>query len=264
MEYIANGGQTYMPFRENIHVPTLSYEPPAKPEPALPELTLNAMAREKGWVISGQSQHFLPGVTAKMLDWWWANMEKGYYLWAPGSHKRFNWVREPWKYGFVHSAHMISESLGEGIAVFGGNGIQINRLDLSWFPFTEALEHVIVEGVFNARDEFVDMTVHMWQDAPGGCVHSTAAVMNPHISEPPQFVLEMLEENPDAALIPPSATDHSEYEASRWPVFLPGLYDLWKDHPDPTQSVPCDLRVEKAGKETWSYLSPNAPVAVRA
>lgn len=263
MSYSANAGQTYMPFKENIHVPTLPYEPLAKPEPALPELALNAMAREKGWVLNAPCQHFLPGVSAAMLDWWWANMEKGYYLWAPGSHKRFNWVREPWKYGFVHSAHMISESVGEGVAVFGGNGIQINRLDLNWFPFTEALEHVIVEGVFNAKGEFVDMTVHMWQDVPGGCVHSTAAVMNPHISEPPAFVLEMLAEDPGVKLTPPSATDHGEYEAARWPVFLPKLYELWKDHPDPTQSVRCDLRVEKTGLETWRYAAENGPVAIQ-
>lgn len=263
MSYTANAGQTYMPFKENIHVRLLPYEPLAKPEPPLPELKLNTMAQGKGWVLNAPCQHFLPGVTAAMLDWWWANMEKGYYLWAPGSHKRFSWVREPWKYGFVNSAHMISESVGEGVAVFGGNGIQINRLDLSWFPFTEALEHVIAEGVFNARGEFVDMTVHMWQDAPGGCVHSTAAVMNPNISEPPAFVLEMLAEDPTAELIPPSSTDHGEYEAARWPVFLPKLYELWKDHPDPTQSVPCDLRVEKTGPEVWCYAAENGPVAIQ-
>lgn len=260
MDYCANAGQTYIPFLENTHVPTLAYTPLARPEPPLPAPELNAMARRKGWVLNAAHQHVLPGVTAAMLDWWWANMEKGYYLWAPGSHKRFSWVREPWKYGFVRSAHRISESVGEGMPVFGGSGVQINRLDMDWFPFTEALGHVIVEGVFNAKDEFVDMTVHMWQETDGGCVHVDAAVANPHISEPPQFILEMLAADPAAKPVPPSATDHGEYEASRWPVFLPALYGLWKDHPDPTQSVPCDLRVEKTGPETWRYRCENGPV----
>jgi nitroreductase len=264
MNYTANGGQTYMPFRENIHIPTLPYTPLSKPEPALPVLSLNSMAQGRGWVINSQHQHFLPGVTAQMMDWWWANMEKGYYLWAPGSHKRFSWVREPWKYGFVHSAHMISEAVGEGVPVFGGNGVQINRLDMDWFPFTTALEHVIVEGVFNGKDEFVDMTVHQWQDVPGGCVHMDAAVANPDVSEPPQFILEMLAEDPEAKPVAPSSTDHGEYEASRWPVFLPKLWELWKDHPDPSQSVPCDLRVEATGKETWRYVCTNGPVTREA
>ena len=259
MEYTANAGQTYIPFKENIHVPTLPYTPLEKPDPPLEMPRLNAMARERGWVINAAHQHFLPGVTSQMLDWWWANMEKGYYLWAPGSHKRFSWVREPWKVGFVRSAHMISESVGEGLPVFGGNGVTIERLDLDWFPFADALEHVITEGVFNGSGDFVDMTVHMWQDVPGGCVHIDAAVADPNVKEPPQFILEMLAEDPAAKPVPPASTDHGEYEASRWPVFLPGLYALWKDHPDPTQSVPCDLRVEPCGGG-WRYTAENGPV----
>ena len=260
MEYAANAGQTYMPFKENIHIPTLPYTPLDPPEPPLAAPVLNDMALERGWVLSSFSQHMLPGVTSEMLDWWWANMEKGYYLWAPGSHKRFSWVREPWKAGFLRSAHMISESVGEGVPVFGGNGVQINRLDLGWFPFTEALDHVIVEGVFNAKDEFVDMTVHMWQDVPGGCAHLTAAVADPGLTEPPQFILEMLAEDPEAKPVPPSATDHGEYEASRWPVFLPKLYELWKDHPDPTQSVPCDLTVVRTAGGALAYRAENGPI----
>ena len=255
MEYIANAGQTYMPFQENTNIPTLPYTPLPRPEPPLPEPRLNAAAREKGWVLNAWHQHFLPGVDARMMDWWWANMEKGYYLWAPGSHKRFSWVREPWKHGFLHSAHMISESVGQGLPFFGGSGVQINRLDMDCFPFTQALEHVIVEGVFSAHGHFVDMTVHQWQDAPGGCIHMDAAVADPSVPEPPAFILEMLARDPDAKPVPPSATDHGEYEASRWPVFLPKLYDLWKDHPDPTQSVPCDLRVRQTGPERWAYVA---------
>jgi hypothetical protein len=197
-----------------------------------------------------------------MIDWFWANMEKCYYLWAPGSHKRFNWVREPWKYGFANSAHMISEAVGEGAAVFGGSGIQINRLDLSWFPFTTNLEHVLVEGVFNAKGEFIDSTVHMWQDAPGGCNHITAAFASTTATEPPAFVLEMLKNDPDAVLVAPSATDHSEYEAAMWPRFLPTMYSLWKGHPDPTQNVQCDLRVRKTAAGTLEYLAENGPIVL--
>ena len=152
-----------------------------------------------------------------MMDWWWANMEKGYYLWAPGAHKRFSWVKAPGQVGFLNSAHCISEAMVEGKPVFGGDGVIIHRLGLDWFPFTESLSHVIVEGVFNDRDEFCDCTVHMWEDVPGGVNHLTASVLNSRCSMPPAFVMECPEANP---------TDeergiHSEYEASRWPVFLP-------------------------------------------
>ena len=255
MEYIPNGGQTYMPFQNNIHVPTLPFTPLAAPDPAYPALELTEAAKEQGYVITSQAQHFLPGVTEKMMDWWWANMEKGYYLWAPGSHKRFNWVRSPGEVGFLHSAHMISEAMVPGKPVFGGSGIQINRLGLEWFFFTTHLSHVIVEGVFNGKGEFVDSTVHMWEDSQGGCNHVVAAVANTRCSEPPAFVLE----DPASAPTPADAAHHSEYEASRWPVFLPALYHLWEGHPDPSQNVACDLTVAE-GQEGLYYPTENGPV----
>ena len=260
--YVANAGQTYIPFQDNIKVKTLPYKKLDPPQPAIPAPELNPMAQEKKWKLGNWSEHFLPGVNSDMMDWFWANMEKGYFLWAPGSHKRFNWVREPWKYGFLHSAHMISESVGENNPVFGGNGIQINRLPLSYFPFKKALSHVIVEGVFNDLGEFVDMTVHMWDDCEGGCRHLTAAVASTTTHEPPHFVKEMLAEDPDHMPVAPSETDHEEYEAARWPAFLPKLYDLWKDHPDPTQNVECHLEVKETGNYTWEYTHENGPVTL--
>ena len=82
MDYIPNGGQTYMPFQQKTNVKKLPFTPLAEPRPAYAPLELTEAARAKGYVISTQAQHFLPGVTSKMMDWWWANMEKGYYLWA--------------------------------------------------------------------------------------------------------------------------------------------------------------------------------------
>jgi len=263
MNYVPNAGQTYMPFQNNIKVDILPFKPLERPNPLLPPLEVLPEFLQRGIVLNNSCQHFLPGVTPEMLDWFWANMEKCYYLWAPGSHKRFNWVHSPGEVGFVASSHMISETIGPGLPVFGGNGIEIKRLDLGWFPFTTALKHVIVEGVFTEKNEFVDSTIHMWEAAPGGSVHLTASVANTRLSEPPAFAKEMMS-NPvvmkAAAKLPPNY--HSEYEASRWPVFLPTLYELWKGHPDPSQNVQCDLRVRKTGKGKWGYFAANGPVYI--
>ena len=35
--------------------------------------------------------HEIPGVTPEMIDWFWDNMEKAYYLWAPDEHVSFVW-----------------------------------------------------------------------------------------------------------------------------------------------------------------------------
>ena len=61
----------------------MPFDPPAKPDPLLPPLELTDEAIAKGYALPSQKQHFLPGVTSEMMDWFWANMVKGYYLWAP-------------------------------------------------------------------------------------------------------------------------------------------------------------------------------------
>ncbi len=257
----ANGGQTYIPFQENIYVETLPFRPLERPNPELPEFEMKPEFLERGYILTMQCQHFIPDVTPEMMDWWWANMEKGYYLWAPGSHKRFSWVKEPWKYGMQDSAHMISESLAPGVPVFGGSGIQINRLHLDMFPFTTHLEHVLVEGIVNRLGEFVDGNVHMWEAVEGGIVHVTADFCNTRISEPPEFVLE----DPNAKGKIDMAEEskmHSEYEASRFPIFLPKLYELWKGHPDPSQNVQVDLRVRDTADGGIEYIAENGPVVL--
>lgn len=255
-EYMASAGQTHLPVSENIHIPFARFIAPAKPDPLLPELVLTEEAAGKGYALPSQKQHFLPGVTSQMMDWFWANMEKGYYLWAPGSHKRFNWVKSPAEYGIEDSVHMIAESCGEGLPVFGGDGVEIHRLHLTeFYPFTNALSHVICEGVFNEAGELVDATIHEWEDAPGGLNHITATVQNTRASAPPPFILEMLRKDPDVRIVPNYATDHEDFEASQWPIFLPKLYELWKDHPDPSQSVPCCLEVRRGQDGKYHYAS---------
>ena len=260
-KYTANAGQTYMPVQDNIHIDFLPYTTPAKPSPLLKTFELKPSYIEKGFIIASQKQHFLPGLTAQMLDWFWANMEKGYYLWAPGSHKRFSWVKSPAEVGMDQSIHMIAESCAKGAPVFGGEGVQIHRLSLdTFFPFTDCLSHVICEGVFNDKDELVDSTVYMWEDTVGGINHITFTVVNTKCSEPPAFIKKMLADNPDIEIVPNYETDHDDYEASQWPVFLPTLYNLWKNHPDPSQNVQCCLQVEKDENGQFHYVFKNGPV----
>ena len=261
-EYTPNCGQTYLPVQDNINVPFVPYDPPAKPDPLLPQLELTQEAIDKGYVLPSQKQHFLPGVTAEMMDWFWANMEKCYYLWAPGSHKKFTWVKSPVQYGMENSVHMIAESCEPGLAVFGGEGVEIHRLVLKdFYPLTTCLKHVICEGVFNDLGELVDSTIHMWEDTEGGCLHITATVSNAKASAPPGFIIEMLKADPNVKIVPNWATEHEDYEASQWPVFLPKLFELWEKHPDPSQNVRCNLEVvEKDGK--FEYVEQNGPVTL--
>ncbi|MBQ1516429.1 MAG: glycogen debranching protein, partial [Lachnospiraceae bacterium] len=90
----------------------------------------------------------------------------------------------------------------------------------------------------------------------------TATVSNTRCSMPPSFVLEVLKADPNAKLVPNWATEHEDYEASQWPVFLPALYGLWKDHPDPSQNVFCDLTVIRGTDGRFRYARENGPVTL--
>lgn len=260
--YIPNGGQTYLPAAKNIQIPPKPCELLQRPDPLLPEPTLRHEFAENGYVLAECNQHFLPDVEPEMLDWFWANMEKCYYLWAPGCHKSFAWVKSPGKYGFLNSVHHVCESMGPGVPPMGGDGITLHRMGLEYFPFTTHLEHVIIEAILNEKGEIFNLGVHMWEKVPGGCIHITRGATNTRISEMPRFVIDFgkAEKQQDELEQQENVIPHPDYEAAHWAVFLPKLYEVWSGHPDPSQNVPCDLRVKENENGSLSYIAENGPV----
>jgi hypothetical protein len=261
--YKANGGQTYIPTSGNINVPLVKCEPLPRPKPLFPEPILKQDFIDKGYVASGWHQQFLPGVEPEALDWFWANMEKCYYLWAPGCHKSFEWVKSPVEHGFVSSVHKISESMGMGLMPMGEEGITLHRFNLDVFPFSYHLEHIIIEGILNDKGEIFNIGVHMWEKTDGGCVHISRGATNTKISERPKFVIDFKKAESDVKsqnINNNTVMPHPEYEAAQWVVFLPKLYNIWKNHPDPFQNVSCDLRVRENEDGKLVYLSDNPPV----
>ena len=261
--YVATGGQSARPFGQFI-VPFPKWKPLEIPQ-NLPDLDLNPEYKEKGWAIGAIGQHFLPGVTSEMIDWFWANMEKGYYLWAPGSHKRFQWIKEPWKYGFTNSQHTSLETMWQeqildlDVAAGDGYGMLLyHRYDFDVFPFNLCLKHAIIEGQKDENGETWFLLTHMWEDVEGGCIHRMAGAT--------RTVEDM------AKVLPPdnyppvkeniNSIEHCEFELSQWPVFLPELYNVWKNHPDPSQNVHYDLSVEQIGDYKWKYINDNTKPAV--
>lgn len=259
-KYVGTGGQTSRPFGQ-FKVPYPKWTPLARPSMELPDIDLNPEYKEKGWAICIEGEHFLPGVTSEMIDWFWCNMEKGYYLWAPGSHKRFQWVREPWEYGFTNSKHTSLENMAEDhiidLSVAAGDGygmLLYDRYDLDIFPFDHCLKHVIVEGTKDENGHTWMLLAHMWEDVEGGAIHRMVCAtetleLSRKVIRPDEFPHVKGTKN---------NFEHGEYELSWWPKFLPGLYNVWKDHPDPTQNVMYDLSVEQIGDYKWKYVHDNS------
>ena len=169
--------------------------------------------------------------------------------------------------GEVKTLEVFSSGLGNGAkiafnyAMLGAFSIVISRSGLTELLAQTLLKQINQYRKKNDLGELVDSTIHMWEDCEGGCLHITATVANSKVSAPPGFIIKMLQENPDVKIVPNWATEHEDYEASQWPIFLPRLYELWKNHPDPSQSVHCNLEVvEENGK--FRYLEKNGPVTL--
>ena len=178
-----------------------------------------------------------------MIDWFFANMEKCYYLWAPGDHKRFTWIAPPNKVGMVGSLHSVAEQQFDGAPLHGPDTLEF--LDMSFFPFTTAFEHVLIASIYIPAGE--TFAVHQWEAADYGTKHRITLISNGGI---PAGLKDDI-----------NKIDHSDYEEARWCVFLPTMYALWKDNLDPWQNVQCDLRVKKLANDTWAYVSENKPPA---
>jgi hypothetical protein len=242
-DYYPNPGQTYVPPTSNINVPRAAWIPTPRPNPPLPPLEFRPQWKQEGWSILLDLQHELHGVTPQMIDWFWANMEKGYFLWAPGDHKWFEWIDPPCKVGFVGSSHIVTEQTYPGGPVMPLTGIPNERKDMSWHPFTSALGHVIVEYVGTGTKA----CIHQWESAHYGSVHRITLIKKGELLDVDEKLRTL-------------GAEHGDYEEARWCEFLPQLYNLWKDHPDPSQNVRCDLRVKKLPNGEWAYVSENKPV----
>ncbi len=186
---------------------------------------------------------FIPGVTAKMVDWWWGNMEKGYHVWAPGEHYGFDWIVPPCEVGYEGSIESSYE--------FNPNfPLAIKRESITKYPFTECYEHCWLSSVHN--DALDELLVHMYQDVEGGIYWRSVVIAT-------QETIDFLEANEDTLPI----ASHMEYESGRLKDFLPQLYALWEGHPDPRENVHFDLTTERQPDGTWKHKYDNKPHKIK-
>ena len=54
------------------------------------------------------------GVTPKMIDWFWSNMEKGFILWHPEQHEPLEWAVAPVYGNPVGSIHIAPQTWNDG------------------------------------------------------------------------------------------------------------------------------------------------------
>lgn len=206
----------------------------------VPALEIHPKYMDKHFVVMSDVTEMVPGVEAKMVDWFWANMEKGYLLWAPGEHYGFDWIVPPCQVGYEGSV--------EGSYEFDpANVIKITRIGMQHYPFTECYEHCWISCF--TGDPAEGFLIHMYQDVPGGIYWRSVSVSSE----------ERLKKMMASGGRRPEIAPHMAYESARLNKFLPQLYDLWKDHPDPWQNMHFDLTTTKNEDGTWKHVSKNLP-----
>lgn len=225
--------------------------PPAEIVP-VPPLEIHPKFQKYEYQVMFDTNEFIPGVTAKMVDWFWANMEKGYHLWAPGEHYGFDWIVAPCDVGY--------EGSKEGSYEFDPTSpIEITRISVEHYPFTECYEHCWIACFDDTKPED-GFLIHMYQDVEGGIYWRSVGVeTEASIKAYMEKMEKQMKEEGASAAPRPDIPDHMAYESATLNLFLPQLYALWENHPDPWENMQYDLTTEKKEDGTWKHKYPNLP-----
>ncbi len=161
----------------------------------------------------------LDGVTPRMIDWFWSNMEKGFVLWHPEQHEALEWVVPPrhgQPLGAVHNAPQTWDD-GQRQDLF----IRFEELPDVPVELRDLIVHdhvIVVAGLGLSREEVqandpLGYRLHQWQASDGGVVGRSTAIGR---RKP---------EDEAAGMV---WAAHAAGEIANWGVFLPTLYSLWR------------------------------------
>jgi hypothetical protein len=157
----------------------------------------------------------LDGVTSRMLDWFWSNMEKGDSLWHPDQHMDFSWfVSMEEAGGPLGSIHIAPQKWADDHCVIVG-GISLTGINV------------------RQDDPAFGYRIHQWQKADSGVVGMSSGI-------------EVEKNDADNGLI---WAKHATEEIGNWEIFLPRLYELYKVIKNPHINHYHSFRVEGKGKQ---------------
>ena len=178
------------------------------------------------------------GITPRMIDWFWSNMEKGFLLWHPSEHEPLSWAVPVVPGNLVGAVHVAPQTWSDGTY----RNLYIRFED----PATLAPEvqerivfdHCVVAAGLGFGPESLDVSepmgyrVHQWQAADFGVVGRSSAIGGTKV------------ETPDDGLV---WAKHCAEEIGNWGSFLPQLYDLYRVVANPRHNPYADLSVERDG-----------------
>jgi len=193
---------------------------------------------ESGWTHIDWE---LEGVTPRMIDWFWSNMEKGFALWHPIEHTDFYWHSRPTNNRFLGKIHVAPQVWSDG-RLFRPH---IRFDDVATLP-EEVRDIVVYDHVIaavgisltgeNVRDDDppIAYRIHQWEANDVGVRGMSSAI--PAQPDPMET---------ERGLI---WAKHCAEEVGYWQDFLPDLYRLWKAVKNPAVNPFSSLKVVREGK----------------
>ena len=180
----------------------------------------------------------IEGVTARMIDWFWSNMEKGFMLWHPEQHEAMTWPIPPVHgnpLGAVHNAPQTWDD-GRRQDLF----IRFEQLEDVPDKIREViqLEHVIIVAGLGFDEaslhtnEPLGYRVHQWEKSDGGVTGMSTGVG-----------ARRAENHEDGRIW----AAHAAAEIGNWGHFLADIYRLYQVVTDQRRNPFADLSVDGAG-----------------
>jgi hypothetical protein len=192
------------------------------------------------------------GVTARMIDWFWSNMEKAFLLWHPSQHEPLTWVVPPRDGDPVGSVHLAPQTWSDGTR----QNLYIRLEDPATLPprVRDVVDHehcAVVAGLgFGPESlevaEPMGYRVHQWSPSDDGVVGRSSAIGATKA------------ETPEEGLV---WAAHCAEEVGNWGVFLPVLYGLYRVVEDPRWNPFADLSVQGRGESLRYRSIPRASAA---
>lgn len=188
------------------------------------------------------------GVTAKMIDWFWSNMEKGILLWHPDQHEPLQWAVAPKNGNPIGSIHIAPQTWSDGTR----QNLFIRFEDLacvrSELKAYIIYEHCIIAGGLGFGEECLEnktpfsYRLHQWEKTDYGVIGKSSALPGTMTETPEQGMMW---------------AEHCIEEIGNWAVFLPQLYNLYRVITNTDYNPFTDLSLEGKGRDAkYRYIAP--------
>jgi hypothetical protein len=184
------------------------------------------------------------GVTARMIDWFWSNMEKCFILWHPEQHEELEWMVRPKQGNPLGAIHNAPQTWSDGRR----QNLYIRQEAFDWV-LPEARDYIIYDHVAIVAGLGLEESclkdpqpmgyrIHQWQKSDDGVVGRSTA-----------YGTRKKETEADGQVW----AAHCAQEVGNWGVFLPTIYNLYRAVEDPRRNPFTDLAVTGRGREA-KYL----------